>query len=591
MRTVHNLVQGSPEWHAFRASVDGSASEASAMLGISSYKSRDDLIREKATGIRPEVDARTQERFNEGHRLEELARPIAELLIGEDLYPATCSIEIDGLVLSASCDGLTIDDDIGFEHKTLNAALREALSQDIIPDEYHPQCEQVALCAGASKVLFMASNGTPETAIHVWYTPKPELRERIVAGWKQLKIDVANYVAPEPTAPKAVAEPVAALPSINYQIDFSKGISIKSNLESFKNAALQLVENSKVILVTDQDFENAKGRIKECEKAEANIKALIERVLGELGDVNTFKSDLETIGEFIRKSRLNQDKQVKSRSAERKAEIIAEGTKLAAAHIAEINSRLGSVAMPLVPVDFDAAVFRKSSFESMQSGVNDALAAFKIEANRIASKIDENLELLRKIASNHIFLFSDRQQLVLKDKEAVEAIAKQRIADHDAAEKKRIEDAAQKLADEKIAAENKRIADEKAAEDKRIADEQAAKDLEVANAVATVNEEFEAEVKELAAIEPKAEAKQEAVVRAVSEPKVIEAAPSPIQQLIGETVAEAEREIPVSVIGRGRPGDDMIINRLADAYQVSAQTVIEWLRAMNLDAAEKRMVA
>src|SRR5690606_36886509 len=133
MRTVHNLVQGSPEWLAFRASVDGSGSEASAMLGISSYKSRDELIREKSPRRRPEVDALTQERFNDGHRLAELPRGIAERFIGEDLYPATYSIEIDGLVLSASCDGLTIDDECGWEHKSSNAALRESLARGVIP--------------------------------------------------------------------------------------------------------------------------------------------------------------------------------------------------------------------------------------------------------------------------------------------------------------------------------------------------------------------------------------------------------------------------------------------------------------------------
>src|SRR5690554_3001980 len=123
--------------------------------------------------------------------------------------------------------------------------------------------------------------------------------------------------------------------------------------------------------------------------------------------------------------------------------------------------------MPPVPIDFDAAVYRKSSFNSMQSGVHDALAAFKIEANSIASKIDDNLNLLRKIASKHTFLFADRQQLVLKDKDAVEAIARQRIAEHEAAEKARIEAEAQRLADEKIAAE-------KALEEQRVAAEKVA---------------------------------------------------------------------------------------------------------------------
>lgn len=583
MRTVHNLVQGSAEWLAFRASVDGSASEASAMLGISSYKSRDALIREKATGIRPEVDARTQERFNDGHRAEELARPIAERIVGDDLYPATISIEIDGLVLSASCDGLTIDDEIAFEHKMLNAILRESLACGVIPDEYHPQCEQVLMCSGAGKLLFMASKDNEE--YHAWYQSNPELRARIISGWKQFKIDVASYVAPEPTTPKAVAEPVAALPAINYKMDFSNGISISSNLEVFKKAAQQLVENSKVILVTDQDFENAKARIKECEKAEANIKSLTDRVLGELGDVSTFKADLESIGEWIRQSRLNQDKQVKSRSAERKAEIIAAGKQAAAAHIAEINGRLGSVQMPTVPVDFDAAVYRKSSFDSMQSAVNDALAAFRIEANRIANHIDANLCLLREIASNHTFLFSDRQQLVLKDRDAVEAIARQRISEHEAAEKARIEAEAQRIADEKIAAdkaaEAQRLADEKAAEEKRIADEAA----QVAEHEA--NEQLVAPV-----LTEQSNSGVELAPKSTLGPR------QPLVHNTVEPISEiVEREIPDSAVqsvargGRSRPGDDMIVEVIASHYGVTKALAISWLRQVNLDAVEKRCAA
>jgi len=48
------------------------------MLGISPYKTRDELLREKATGLTPEIDEATQRRFDEGHRFEALARPLAE---------------------------------------------------------------------------------------------------------------------------------------------------------------------------------------------------------------------------------------------------------------------------------------------------------------------------------------------------------------------------------------------------------------------------------------------------------------------------------------------------------------------------------
>ena len=47
MKTL-DLIQGSPEWLAARAQYF-TASEAPAMLGLSKYKTRQELLREKAT--------------------------------------------------------------------------------------------------------------------------------------------------------------------------------------------------------------------------------------------------------------------------------------------------------------------------------------------------------------------------------------------------------------------------------------------------------------------------------------------------------------------------------------------------------------
>ena len=101
---THELAQGSPEWHAHRAQ-HFNASDAPAMMGCSPYKTRAQLVRELATGVAAEVDAATQRRFDAGHRFEELARPLAEQIIGEELYPC---VGTDGK-LSASFDGLTMD--------------------------------------------------------------------------------------------------------------------------------------------------------------------------------------------------------------------------------------------------------------------------------------------------------------------------------------------------------------------------------------------------------------------------------------------------------------------------------------------------
>ena len=103
---ILTLAQGSAAWHQHRATALN-ASDAPAMLGISPYKSRAELVRERATGIGPEVTPEQQRIFDRGHRIEALARPQAEAVIGEDLSPC---VGTSGK-FSASFDGITFTGD------------------------------------------------------------------------------------------------------------------------------------------------------------------------------------------------------------------------------------------------------------------------------------------------------------------------------------------------------------------------------------------------------------------------------------------------------------------------------------------------
>lgn len=112
MRQQHQLQQGTKDWHDFRAEHFG-ASEAAACLGLSPYMTRNDLIKQKATGIEMEVPQKLQAVFDRGHETETGGRDMAEAIVGEDLYPVVMSFG----QLSASCDGLSMSNEIAFEHK------------------------------------------------------------------------------------------------------------------------------------------------------------------------------------------------------------------------------------------------------------------------------------------------------------------------------------------------------------------------------------------------------------------------------------------------------------------------------------------
>ena len=160
MKTLQ-LIQGSPEWLAARAS-HRTASEAPAMMGVSKYLSRSDLLKQKATGIVPEVDAFKQRMFDRGHETEAMARELVEAEIGEDLYPVVAEDE-SGYLL-ASFDGINMLGNIGFEHKFFNAELAAAVKAKDLPPAYYWQLEQQIL-VGALGVRFR-HRARPRTVEH-----------------------------------------------------------------------------------------------------------------------------------------------------------------------------------------------------------------------------------------------------------------------------------------------------------------------------------------------------------------------------------------------------------------------------------------
>ena len=246
---IVNLIQGSPAWHAHRAT-HLNASDAPAMMGCSSYTTRSELIKRLATGIIPEIDAATQRRFDDGHKFEALARPLAEVIIGEELAPL---VGTSGKY-SASFDGLTLMEILALEHKSLNDCLREAMVEGCtgadLPLQYQVQMEHQAMVADTvERILFMASKWKLdqetgeyecEEKRHCWYAPNPELRAKIVAGWAQLEQDVAAY-QPEATAPlPVVVATVEALPTVVVQVTGS--IVVTDNFDVFEAAARVFVD-------------------------------------------------------------------------------------------------------------------------------------------------------------------------------------------------------------------------------------------------------------------------------------------------------------------------------------------------------------
>ena len=475
METI-SLIQGTPAWHEHRSN-HFNASDAPAMLGLSSYKTREKLLQEKATGITDEFDEATERRFADGHRFEALARPLAEAIIGDELYPV---VGTEGK-LSASFDGLTFDESVAFEHKSLNDRLRGIIGISDLPEEYCAQMEQQLMISGAKKCLFMASkfdaNDNLIEELHVWYFPDIKMQNRLLHGWAQFEIDIANYqhVA---AAPVVVAAPTKDLPALSIQVNGA--ISLISNLNKFGAELNAFVAQIDKEPADDQGFADAEAAIKTLQNAQDALEAAEASALAQTADIDDMRKTVKLYADTARTTRLMLEKMVKARKESIRIEIVQTAKAEFSAHYHALELEIKPIVLLVNMPDFAGAIKNKRTLLSLRESVATALRDGKFEAEQLAADIRTKLSWCKESSAGYGFLFADLQSIITSNgMEAFQAIVQRRIDDHKAAEAAKLEAqrvAMQAEADRKakveadalIAAERAKIeAEAKAAEDAR----------------------------------------------------------------------------------------------------------------------------
>lgn len=531
MKTLDGLSQGSDQWLAVRRGYL-CASEAAAMMGYDKKTSRTELLRLKSTGAEREFSDWVQKNLlDRGHEIEAFARGIAETLIGEELYPCTGTLDIDGLKLLASFDGIVMDESAVWECKTRNADLVKAVAEGNLPDSHWPQIEHQLLICGASRALFMISDGTEEgTRVH-WYVSMPERRAQLLASWKQFVADMGAYRHVE-DAPAAIARPIEDLPALTVEL---VGQVKNSNLVSFKAAVMTRIQSINTDLQTDEDFATADKMVKFLDDGENRLDLVKSQALAQTSSIDELFRTIDALKEEMRAKRLKLNALVKTRKELIRTEIAHAGSAAAQEHIDSLNARLGRAYMPLVPRDFVGAMRGKKTIASLRDAVNTELARLKIEANALADRIQVNINYLAECGAGKEFLFSDTHTIVLKAPDDFKALCKNRLAEHKEKEERRITEDRERIRKEEVdRLERERLARPDGGP----------------------------------------------VAFNVQREPALPAPKSPFLQ----RAAEAPRPHVVQ-----RPEDEVIIHLLALTYGVNVREIIQWLREMDLDAVAKRM--
>lgn len=456
---IHDVTQGSLEWHVLRSS-HFTASEAPAMMGASKYMSRAELLRQKKTGLSPEVTPAKQELFDRGHAAEEAAREILAARIGEDLYPVTCSRDN----LLASLDGMDMAEKVLFEHKLWNEKLAAQVRAEQLEAHYYWQLEQQLLVTGAEKVIFVCSDGTENNFVSMEYYPVPGRAEALAAGWKQFAADLEEQEAPAAKPVEKIGRAPEMLPAIHVEVT---GMVKHSNLDQFRAMAMEAISNINTDLQDDQDFADAEKTVKWCTDVETRLSATKSHIMGQAQDIDAVIRTLDEVNEEARQVRLRLERLVKNRKQEIRDKIVLDANEAFRKHVEHLNhqmqplfSRVGVNYMPPVAIDVANAIKGKKTITSLRDSADAELARAKVEASTIATSINHNLTTLRDQAAGFEFLFHDAQQLVLKASEDLQAVIGNRINEHKQAEQVRQDQERERIRQEEL----KKIEEAKLAE-------------------------------------------------------------------------------------------------------------------------------
>jgi len=546
---VINEIQGSEGWMRARKGCF-TASELSAAAGVSKYMIRTDLLKQKATGITPDIDGNTQALFNKGHAAEAAARSIAEEIIGDDLSPVTGMIEVDGMKLLASFDGITFDGNVIFEHKLYGDDLAAQVGRGVLEPHYQLQVEQQMLVSGAKKCLFMTSDGTEANMKYCWIDA-PKSFDHIPAIWKQLERDLENYQHIEHIE-RPKAEVCIELPALFVH---ARGEITEHNMEAFGVAlTAKLAEVRAIALVTDQDFSNAKEAAKKFRETAKAIALSKEAMLAQTETIGEAARKMDAWAKDLNGTALQLEKDVEREDKSKKEVMVLEGRQAYADHITVLEADIKPIRITLAPPNFAEAIKGKRNYASMHDAIQTMLAGVKIEADAQAKDIRAKLTWIKTAYVGYELLFHDLQNLVGKPMDDMQLAVTSRIEGQKRAEEAKLE--AQRAA---IQAEEERKATAKA----------------------------QAEAEAILAAERAKQAEEEAKTRAESEAAAIEERRKTMQ--IAES-AQASRPPVASKVTRinpaanpaARPSDKEIVDAVAAKFGVSFETACVWI----LEAAE-----
>lgn len=207
MRLI-DIEQGNPDWLKWRMKGLG-ASDATIIMGLSPWFSRDQLLRRKVKEIRETMSPKSMKAPKEGkekgeadngamargRRMEPIARDLYSDLTGIKTRPI-CAIHDELDWMRASFDGLSDDGKVVLEVKCVNQFDHGSAVEGMVPPKYVPQVQHQLMIHGGPVLHYWsytdnASFAPKDRAALVEVKPDPQYQMKLLEAetlfWKEVQ--------------------------------------------------------------------------------------------------------------------------------------------------------------------------------------------------------------------------------------------------------------------------------------------------------------------------------------------------------------------------------------------------------------------
>ena len=231
--------------------------------------------------------------------------------------------------------------------------------------------------------------------MHVWVISNQAMRNRLVSGWKQFEIDVANYQHVE-VAPEVIAAPVQDLPALSIQVNGS--ISLISNLQKFGARLNEFVAAINKEPTDDQGFADAESAIKTLQSAQDALEAAEANALAQTSDIDDMRKTVKLYADTARTTRLMLEKMVKARKESIRIEIVTNAKNEFGEHCFLLMKEIKPIVLNIDTPDFAGAIKGKKTIASLREAAGTALRNGKMEADALAADHSRKAGMVQRVS-------------------------------------------------------------------------------------------------------------------------------------------------------------------------------------------------